>query len=148
MQPPADAGSPLADFSTLKMEAIRPSETPVNARSTQRHIPEDDILQFLSYSIHSRHSAEPEGSLPYSQETHRVVIRRGCHIFYTIGSEMALRLSALRAGRHLPPRKFLVLISVRGRVDPRDIVRLESLGQFKNPIISSENEPATFRLVA
>jgi hypothetical protein len=38
------AGSPLADSSTLKMEAIRSSETSVNARSTQRHIPEDDIL--------------------------------------------------------------------------------------------------------
>jgi hypothetical protein len=36
---------PLADFSTLKMEAIRSSETSVNARSTQLHIPEDDILQ-------------------------------------------------------------------------------------------------------
>jgi hypothetical protein len=43
-QPPAHAGSPLADFSTLKMVAIRSSETSVNARSTQRHIPEDDIL--------------------------------------------------------------------------------------------------------
>jgi hypothetical protein len=27
------------------MEAIRSSETSVNARSTRRHIPEDDILQ-------------------------------------------------------------------------------------------------------
>jgi hypothetical protein len=27
------------------MEAIRSSETPVNSRSTQRHTPEDDILQ-------------------------------------------------------------------------------------------------------
>jgi hypothetical protein len=36
--------SPFADFSTLKMEAIRSSETSVDARSTQRHIPEDDIL--------------------------------------------------------------------------------------------------------
>jgi hypothetical protein len=32
------------DFSTLKMEAIR-SEMSVHARSTQHHIPEDDILQ-------------------------------------------------------------------------------------------------------
>jgi hypothetical protein len=38
------AGSPLADFSTLKMEAIRSFETSVNARSTQCHIPQDDSL--------------------------------------------------------------------------------------------------------
>jgi hypothetical protein len=41
---PAHAGSPLADFSTLKMEAIRSSETS-HTRSTRRHIPEDSILQ-------------------------------------------------------------------------------------------------------
>jgi hypothetical protein len=40
----ADAVFPLADFSTLKMEAILSSETSVNTASTQRHIPEDDIL--------------------------------------------------------------------------------------------------------
>jgi hypothetical protein len=64
-------------------------------------------------------------------EAHRVVRRRGSHIFYTIGSQMAVRLSALRAGRHLPPGRFLVLISVRSRVDCRAIVRLEGLGKLK-----------------
>jgi hypothetical protein len=44
LQPPAHAGSSLADFSTLKMEAIRSSETSVHTRSTRRHIPEDDIF--------------------------------------------------------------------------------------------------------
>jgi hypothetical protein len=44
---------------------------------------------------------------------------------------MAVRLSALSAGRPLPIRKFLVLISVRGRVELRVIVRLEGLGQLK-----------------
>jgi hypothetical protein len=38
------AGYSLADFSTLKMEAIRSSETSVHTRSTWRHIPEDCIL--------------------------------------------------------------------------------------------------------
>jgi hypothetical protein len=47
LEPPAHAGSPLADFSTLKMEAIRSSETSVNAISIQRHIPEDDILRCI-----------------------------------------------------------------------------------------------------
>jgi hypothetical protein len=44
LQPPAHAGSSLADFSTMKMEAISSSETSVHATSTQPHIPEDDIL--------------------------------------------------------------------------------------------------------
>jgi hypothetical protein len=46
LQPPAHAGAPLADSSTLNMEAICSSETSFNARSTQRHIPEDEILHF------------------------------------------------------------------------------------------------------
>jgi hypothetical protein len=48
---------------------------------------------------------------------------------------MAVML-ALCAGRLLPPGTFLVLISVRGWVDPRDIVRLEGLGKLKNPVTS------------
>jgi hypothetical protein len=44
---------------------------------------------------------------------------------------MVVKLSTLRAGRPLPPGRFLVLISVRGRVDPTVIVRLEGLGQLK-----------------
>jgi hypothetical protein len=44
---------------------------------------------------------------------------------------MAARLSALRAGRILQQGKFLVLISVRDRVDPRAMVRLEGLGKLK-----------------
>jgi hypothetical protein len=50
-QPPAHVGSSLADFSTLKMEAIRSSETSVHTRSTLRHIPEDVILQ-VAVTLH------------------------------------------------------------------------------------------------
>jgi hypothetical protein len=47
---PAHAGSSLADFSTLKMEAIRSSETSVQSNtSTRRHTPEDGII-FSSFS--------------------------------------------------------------------------------------------------
>jgi hypothetical protein len=46
-------------------------------------------------------------------EAHRVVRRRGSHIFETIGSQMAVRLSALSSLFPLPPGRLLVLISVR-----------------------------------
>jgi hypothetical protein len=45
LQPPAQAGSSLADFYTLKMEAIRSSETPVHTKSTRHHIPKHGILR-------------------------------------------------------------------------------------------------------
>jgi hypothetical protein len=43
LQPPAHAGSLLADFCTLN-EAIFSSETSVHTRSTRRHIREDGIV--------------------------------------------------------------------------------------------------------
>jgi hypothetical protein len=55
-------------------------------------------------------------------EAHRVVRRRDSHIFYTIVSQMAARLSALNAGRLFAPGRFLVLISVRDWVDSNELI--------------------------
>jgi hypothetical protein len=60
---------------------------------------------------------------------------------------MAVRLSALGSFRALPPGSFLVLISARGWVDSRAVMRLEGLGQLQKSI-SSALDPATFRVVA
>jgi hypothetical protein len=67
-------------------------------------------------------------------EANRVLRRRGFNIFQKIGSQMAVRLSALRAG--WPP--FI----------PRDIVLLEGLDELKISLTSFEIESATFWLVA
>jgi hypothetical protein len=58
---------------------------------------------------------------------------------------MVVRLSALCAGHPLSPGIFLLLISLRGWIDPRAIVQLE--GQLKNSVTSLGIKPATYRLV-
>jgi hypothetical protein len=59
-------------------------------------------------------------------------------------------MSALRAGRMLftPQEYFWYSFLLEAESTPGAIVRLEGLGQFKNPVTSLGFEPANFRLVA
>ena len=86
-------------------------------------------------------------SLPRPAEAPRVPGGWGSHISKQSVHEGASGVSPMHQPP-LPQGNSLVLISVRGWDDPRDIVCLEGLFQWKIPVIPSRIKPMTFQLVA
>jgi hypothetical protein len=64
-------------------------------------------------------------------KAYRVVRSRVLHIIETAGSHAAVGLSALSTSRALLVKRFYVLVSVRGSVNPRAKMRLEISGKVK-----------------
>jgi hypothetical protein len=79
-----------------------------------------------------------------------VARRRGSHIFWTVGSQMEVKLSTLRAGRLAalyPQEDSWYSFLLKAESTPGPWCGWKDLGQMKNSVTSGI-EPATFRLVA
>jgi hypothetical protein len=119
-------------------------------KTAQRHVQSCAITACTKLSTNDRNvTGNPtHAELAQAVETHRVVRRRGSHI---LSRQSAHRwwwgCQPYAPAALCPPGRFVVLISVRGWVDPRATMRLEGLGKLQQ-YTSSRLDPATFQLVA
>ena len=68
--------------------------------------------------------------------------------FHDIRRMKVVRSSTSRTGRLYPQEMFLVLIFIRGLVDPRAMVLSEGNTSLKNPVTPPGVDPGTVRLIA